>query len=200
MGLHTPFGLLYSGSSDAVSAYWRYQALAILLERTDAKYIVLPEAIAGWWGNPTEDLWRPTSELFASQGRTFFVGGETSLRGTKKYYNVVQIRGKNHGTVEQRYPVPLSMWNPFEEDGAMAEFFRGNGLVKVDDLTVGVLICYESYVYYPSLVTLMNRPDVLVVASNHWWSRTTNIPIMSDKSAASWALLFDVPLVLSKNI
>jgi hypothetical protein len=46
----------------------------------------------------------------------------------------------------------------------------------------------------------MHRPDVLVAISNSWWSRTTNIPLLSDKSITSWALLFDVPLVLSKNI
>jgi hypothetical protein len=199
-GLHTPFGVLYSGSNDAVSAYLRYQILSVILEKTTAKYVVLPETIAGWWGDPTEELWRPTTELFASQGRTYFVGAETSVIGTKKYYNVVQIRGNNYGTVEQRYPVPFSMWKPFDEDGAEANFFRGGGIVKVDDLSVGVLVCYEPYLYYPCLATLTRRPDVLVAVSNSWWSRTTNIPLLSDKSVTSWALLFDVPLVLSKNI
>jgi apolipoprotein N-acyltransferase len=199
-GLYTPFGMLYSGSSNAASAYLRYRMLSVVLEKTTAKYIVLPETIAGWWGTPTEDLWRPTTDLFASQGRTYFVGAETPLRGTKKYYNVVQIRGSNHGTVEQRYPVPFSMWNPFREKGAVANFFRGGGVARVDDLSVGILICYEPYLYYPSIMTLVRRPDVLVVVSNSWWSRTTNIPLLSDKCAVSWALLFDVPLVLSKNI
>jgi hypothetical protein len=198
-GLYTPFGLLYSGSSNAAGAYLRYRTLSVVLEKTTAKYIVLPETIAGWWGAPTEELWRPTTELFASQGRTFFVGAETSLRGTKKYYNVVQIRGNNYGTVEQRYPVPVSMWNPFKEDSAVANWFGGGGIARVDDLSVGILVCYEPYLYYPSLATLIRRPDVLVVVSNSWWSRTTNLPLLSDKSVASWALLFDTPLVLSKN-
>jgi hypothetical protein len=199
-GIYTPFGMLYSGSDNAASAYLRYQMLSVIMEKTAAKYIVLPETIAGWWGHPTEELWRPTTELFASQGRTFFVGAETSLRGTKKYYNVVQVRGNNYGTVEQRYPVPVSMWNPFKETGAVANFFGGDGIVKVDDLSVGILVCYEPYLYYPCLMTLTRRPDVLVAVSNSWWSRTTNIPLLSDKSVTSWALLFDVPLVLSKNI
>jgi hypothetical protein len=199
-GIYTPFGLLYSGSSDAMSAYMRYRALSVVLEKTTERYVVLPETIAGWWGSPTEDLWRPTTELFASQGRTLFVGAETSLMGTKKYYNVVQIRGNNRGTVEQRYPVPISMWNPFREKSAVANWFGSDGIARVDDLSVGVLICYEPYLYYPCLVTLTRRPDVLVAVSNSWWSRTTNIPMLSDKSVTSWALLFDVPLVLSKNI
>jgi hypothetical protein len=199
-GLYTPFGLLYSGSSNALGAYMRYRALSAVLEKTTAKYVVLPETIAGWWGPPTEELWRPTTELFASQGRTYFVGAETPLRGTKKYFNVVQIRGNNHGTVEQRYPVPVSMWNPFREDSVVADWFGGSGIVKVDSLSVGVLVCYEPYLYFPCLMTLTRRPDVLVAVSNSWWSRTTNIPMLSDKSVTSWALLFDVPLVLSKNI
>jgi hypothetical protein len=199
-GLYTPFGLLYSGSSNAASAFMRYQILSVVLEKTTAKYVVLPETIAGWWGTPTEELWRPTTEWFASQGRTLFVGAETSLAGTKKYYNVVQIRGKNRGTVEQRYPVPFSMWNPFRENGAVADWFGGGGIARVDNLSVGILICYEPYLYYPCLATLTRRPDVLVAVSNSWWSRTTDIPMLSDKSVTSWALLFDVPLVLSKNI
>ncbi|MDR1649452.1 MAG: hypothetical protein LBR71_04255 [Synergistaceae bacterium] len=199
-GLYTPFGLLYSGSSDAMSAYMRYRMLSVVLEKTTAKYVVLPETIAGWWGSPTEDLWRPTTELFASQGRTLFVGAETALRGTKKYYNVVQIRGNNHGTVEQRCPVPIGMWNPFREKSVVANWFGGTGIAEIDGLSVGILVCYEPYLYYPCLVTLTRRPDVLVVVSNSWWSRTTNIPLLSDKSVTSWALLFDVPLVLSKNI
>ncbi|MDR2175237.1 MAG: hypothetical protein LBO82_04785 [Synergistaceae bacterium] len=199
-GIYTPFGLLYSGSSDALSAYMRYRVLSVILAKTTEKYIVLPETIAGWWGSPTEDLWRPTTDLFASQGRTFFVGAETTLRGTKKYYNVVQIRGGNTGTVRQRYTVPISMWNPFREDSVVADWFGGNGIAKVDGLSVGVLVCYEPFIYYPCLMTLTRRPDVLVAISNSWWSRTTNIPMLSDKSVTSWALLFDVPLVLSKNI
>jgi apolipoprotein N-acyltransferase len=144
-------------------------------------------------------LWSGTLDAFASKGRTLFIGAETSKRGTKKYYNVVQIRGDNRATVEQRYPVPFSMWNPFRETGTVANWFGGDGTVKIDGKSVGVLICFESYIYFPSLVTMMSRPDVLVAVSNVWWAKTTNIPLLMDKCVASWALLFDVPVVISRN-
>jgi hypothetical protein len=198
-GIYTSFGKLYSGSDDTISPYWRHQVLAILLKNSKAKYVVFPETVAGWWGMTTEALWRKETNSFAAQGRTFFVGAETTKRGTKRYYNIVQVRGKNHDTVFQRYPVPISMWRPWDGDGAVADWF-GSGIVKVDELSVGVLVCYEPYLFWPCLQTMVFRPDVLVAISNSWWSRITNIPLISDKCVASWALLFDVPMVLSKNI
>jgi hypothetical protein len=198
-GINTRFGKLFSGSDDSIGAYFRYQALSVVLARTTERYIVLPETIAGWWGKTTENLWSETTGAFALKGRTLFIGAETSKRGTKKYYNVVQVRGGANATVEQRYPVPFSMWNPFSETGTIANWFGGNGTVEVDGKSVGVLICFEAYIYFPSLVTMVSRPDVLVAVSNVWWAKTTNIPLLLDKCVKSWALLFDTPVVTSKN-
>jgi apolipoprotein N-acyltransferase len=199
-GLDTSFGVLLSGSDDSIGPYLRRQILSIMMKHSEAKYVVFPETVAGWWGMTTESLWRDDTNSFASQDRTFFVGAETTLRGTKHYYNVVQVRGKNHATVRQRYPVPFSMWRPWNEKSAVADWFGSSGTVKVDDLTVGILVCYEPYLFWPCLQTMICRPDVLVAVSNSWWSRNTNIPRISDKCVKSWALLYDVPFVLSKNL
>ncbi|MDR1019152.1 MAG: hypothetical protein LBL73_00205 [Synergistaceae bacterium] len=199
-GINTSFGRLYSGSDDSISPFLRYQFLSVILEKSPAKYAVLPETVSGWWGRTTEALWQPTTDLFRSRGKTYFTGAETTKAGTKKYYNVVQIRGANNDTVVQRFPVPFSMWKPWSDDGAVADWFGSNGIVTIDGMSVGLLICFEPYLYFPFLVTMLNGPDIIVVVSNSWWSRTTNLPAMSDKCAASWSILFGTPLVLSKNI
>ncbi|MDR1740609.1 MAG: hypothetical protein LBR38_02015 [Synergistaceae bacterium] len=199
-GIYTSFGKLYSGSDDSVGPYVRYQILSIILRNSKAKYVVLPETVAGWWGNVTEMLWSDSSRLFEDGGRTFFVGAEETAYGTMKYINLVHVRGANTGSVVQRFPVPFSMWRPWSDTGAVADWFGGAGMTRVDGMKVGVLICFEPYLYLPCLTTAASRPDVLVAVSNQWWARGTNIPALSDKCIASWALLYNLPVVLAKNI
>lgn len=194
----TSFGRLYSGSDDTLGVYERHQTLAFLLRQTNRKYIVMPETVAGWWGNNTEELWQDVTKIYFESGRTYFVGAEVAKPGSKKYFNAVQIRGANHNTIAQRIPVPISMYKPWRDDGAIADIF-GLGISKVDDQRIGILICYEPFLFMPSLVTLLAAPDVLVVISNSWWAKDTNLPALSDQCAVGWALLFDVPLVISKN-
>jgi hypothetical protein len=198
-GAVTSFGLMMSGSSSELTMYMRRYYLSELLSRTAARYVVLPETVAGKWDEDTELLWSPTTVSFLQAGRTYFVGAEIFLQGTEKYYNVVQIRGANNKTIRQRFPVTYSAWRPFGDGGAIANWFDEPGTVFVDGLKVGVLICFEPFIYLPALVTMLSHPDVLVVCSNHWWCRNSNISLTSDKIAGSWSLLFNVPLVLSKN-
>jgi hypothetical protein len=127
------------------------------------------------------------------------VGAEIFLSESEKYYNVVQIRGANNRTIRQRFPVTYSAWRPFSDRGAIANWFGEPGTVMVDSFRVGLLICFEPFIYLPGFTTMILRPDVLVVCSNHWWCRNSNISLFSDKISASWALLYDVPLVLAKN-
>jgi hypothetical protein len=198
-GAVTSFGLMMSGSSSELTMYMRRYYLSELLSRTAERYVVLPETVAGKWDEDTELLWSPTTVDFLQAGRTYFVGAEIFLPGTEKYYNVVQIRGANNKTIHQRFPVTYSAWRPFGGSGAIANWFGQPGTAFVDGLKVGVLICFEPFIYLPALVTMLNHPDVLVVCSNHWWCRNSNISLTSDKIAVSWSLLFNVPLVLSKN-
>jgi apolipoprotein N-acyltransferase len=93
------------------------------------------------------------------------------------------------------------MWRPFSQNGAIADWFdKKQGIALVDGKRIGVLICYEPYLFLPPLMTMLGKPDVLVAVSNSWWSRGTNIPAISDGFMKSWALLFNVPLVISRNI
>jgi hypothetical protein len=199
--IDTEFGRLYSGSDDTLSQLERFETLARLLRQSKGKYVVLPETVGGFWGDTTEDIWNEISEEFKDAGRTYLVGAETCKEGTAKYFNVVQVRGANKDTIQQRYPVPVSMWKPYSETGAAASWFeKKNGLAVIDGKRVGILICYEPYLYIPCFITVaLKNPDVLVAVSNSWWCRDTNLPAVSDNAICSWALLFDVPVVIAKN-
>jgi predicted amidohydrolase len=193
--------MLMSGSGGVLSAYMRHRYLSELISGTNAKYVVLPETVAGRWGDATEYLWAGTTLDFLQNGRTYFVGADTEKVEGKKYHNVVQVRGANNMTVRQRFPVTYASWSPFGDEGIAANWFgESAGIVSVDNLKVGVLICFEPFIYLPPLVTMLSGPDVLVVCSNHWWCKDSYLPLVSDKVAGSWALLFDVPLVLAKNM
>jgi hypothetical protein len=199
-GIYTSFGKLYSGSDDTLGAVERQAELSKILNMSNSKYVVLPETVAGWWGKIAENLWNDDTQKYKDEGRTYFVGAEIGEKGTSRYFNVVQIRGANSGTIAQRFPVPISMWRPFSKAGAIANWHGGNGMISIDGQKVGVLICYEPYLYLPSFVTMLNRPDIIIAVSNSWWCRDTNLPLISDKSVKSWGLLFDVPVLISKNI
>jgi hypothetical protein len=200
--VNTQFGRLYSGSEDTLSQVERFKTIAGLLRKSQGKYVVLPETVAGFWGDLTEHLWNDLNEEFREAGRTYLVGAEVYKKGTEKYFNVVQIRGANLDTIRQRFPVPISMWRPYSEKGAIASWFeKKNGLTIIDGKRVGVLICYEPYLYFPCFMTAaLKNPDVLVAVSNSWWCKDTNLPVMSDNSIYSWSLLFDIPVVIAKNI
>jgi apolipoprotein N-acyltransferase len=201
-GINTGFGKLYSGSDDTLSLYERQRTLAALLKASDGKYVVLPETVAGFWSDLTESLWDDTTDNFRMDGRTYFVGAEIYKEGIKKYYNAVQVRGQNNDTVKQRYPVPLSMWRPLSDTGAIADWFSAkHGITIIDGKRVAVLICYEPYLYYPSLVTMiLGNPEIIVAVSNSWWCKNTNLPYVSDKSVDSWGLLYGIPVVTAKNM
>jgi hypothetical protein len=201
-GIHTSYGKLYSGSDDTLSQYERYLTLKMALRKSTAKYVVLPETVAGYWSVLTESVWAATTEEYRKEGRTYIVGAEIYKDGTAKYYNAAMIRGANSGAIYQRYPVPVSMWRPFSDTGAIADWFGGkNGIAVIDGQKAAILICYEPYLYYPCLVTMLfGRADLIVAISNSWWCKETNLPTLSDKSVFSWAKLYDIPAVTAKNM
>jgi hypothetical protein len=198
--INTSFGKLLSGSDDTLDLYDRYEVLEKSLVNAKGKYVVLPETVAGWWGEVTDSLWEELTQKFAREGRTFFVGAEIGEKGTSHYRNAVVIRGRNNGVIYQRFPVPISMWMPFSGDGAVAVWFGLGSVVVMDTKRVGTLSCYEPYLYLPCLITMIQRPDIVIAVSNSWWCKGSNLPAVSDKDLESWALLFGTPVVKAKNI
>lgn len=197
-GVRTSFGRLYSGSDETVGIYQRYITLRGIADEAAAKYVVMPETVAGWWGDATEGLWSELTDRYARDGRTYFVGAEIWETPTR-YRNVMQIRGAHNMTFTQRYPVPVAMWRPWSEGGAVSDI-TGSGVVELDGVRIGIWICFEPYLFTPCFLTMLHRPDVIVVPSNSWWARETSLPAHSDQCVESWSRLFDVPAVIAKNL
>lgn len=199
-GIQTKFDRLTSGSDDSVGEYDRYRWLQDKIYTTKEKYIVLPETVAGKWSNTTEQIWQPTTDIFAAQGRTYLVGGEVQQIGSYKYHNVVKVRGVNNDEIKQRMPVPYSMWRPWDKYFGAIPAWTEKRVVEIDQQKVAILICYEPYLMFPPLVSFSAFPDILVCVSNSWWSKNSSLPALSDQNVRSWSLLFGVPYVISKNL
>ena len=62
------------------------------------------------------------------------------------------------------------------------------------------MICYE--IALPLLIfqTHWNDPDMVLVASNLWWGRETNLPDVVRLHIAAWSRLFDVPYIPAMNV
>ena len=174
-----------------------------LIERTaklPARSIALyPESLAGPWTPTTADLWRPAADRLIAKGSTVMLGAEV-FHPSGKYDNVIISVGSDAGIkYRQRMPVPISMWRPYSNQGAVAHWFDA-GVFELHGQRVAALICYEQLLVWPALVSLAHNPQVIVAPSNAWWSRDTSIPDIQRTALRAWARLFDVPLVTAFNI
>src|SRR5262249_37516759 len=92
-----------------------------------------------------------------------------------RYTNAMVVRGAQAAIVPQRIPVPIAMWNPFRPDSAELRLFRP-GLIQIENERAGIIICYEELIVWPVLITMMQRPTILVAPANDYWAASTTIP------------------------
>jgi apolipoprotein N-acyltransferase len=99
---------------------------------------------------------------------------------------------------QQRIPVPISMWKPWNGDGVPLHLF-GPGTIPVREERAAVLLCYEQLLVWPFVSSAIERPTVLVTAANDYWATGTRIPRIQKACATSWARLFGLPLLSAVN-
>ena len=75
----------------------------------------------------------------------------------------------------------------------------GSGTADVDGQRVAVLICYEQLLVWPMLRSALERPTLLIAASNEAWTAATRVPAIQHGCARAWARLFGLPLVSAIN-
>ena len=204
-GIDTEYGGTVLSGQQALANYIMraYDTNTGLIERTaklPARSIALyPESLAGPWTPTTADLWRPAADRLIAKGSTVMLGAEV-FHPSGKYDNVIISVGSDAGIkYRQRMPVPISMWRPYSNQGAVAHWFD-SGVFELHGQRVAALICYEQLLVWPALVSLAHNPQVIVAPSNAWWSRDTSIPDIQRTALRAWARLFDVPLVTAFNI
>jgi len=101
---------------------------------------------------------------------------------------------------KQRVPVPIEMWRPFMDERTRAYIFD-NPVVEDDGERMAVFICYEMFISYTYLHSMLYDPTVLIGISNLWWSRDRDdtFMFMQRNTIHLWALLMGVPFYYSYN-
>lgn len=162
---------------------------------------VLPETILGRYDGIARFDLSGVSEVLAARGSRVLVGAEVPAEGGR-YLNALVVLGGRPGDGEmavQGVPVPVSMWKPWAEDGAVADVWGRGAQVMVGGVRAGVVICYEQLLPWSILKVMAGRPDVLVGAANGWWARGTSILPIQREMMRAYGRLFGVGVVLAGN-
>jgi apolipoprotein N-acyltransferase len=169
--------------------------------RSDAKIIVLPETIAGRLNRTGLELWRDEIQRIFPD-KTVIFGAELPAGDGRKYDNaVLMVHGGRIAYIRQRIPVPFSMYKgPFAETGANLHIWDCGILPLPDGRTSAVIVCYEAFLTWPFIVSMIQKPDEIICMANLWWCRKTSLPASQERIVSLWSLLFGVPAVFARNI
>ncbi|QOF75654.1 conjugal transfer protein TraB (plasmid) [Aminobacter sp. SR38] len=167
----------------------------------EGRVVVLPESALGFWTPTLEKLWRAGLE-----GSEVSVIAGATIVDAQAYDNVMVAISADGARVlyRQRMPLPVSMWQPWlawtdQGGGARGNFFA-NPAVELGGYRIASLICYEQLILWPVLQSMIYAPEIVVATGNGWWTGGTSIVAIQRASAASWARLFDVPLITAFNL
>jgi apolipoprotein N-acyltransferase len=182
--------------ADDLAEYAIEDGLQNIAAHAQHPFLVFPEGAVRRWTVATDEFW---AGAIAGSGKTLLVGAGLPVPGTRVYNNSMVIRTE-HGraAVHQRIPVPGGMWNPFRQDG-FAMNLLDSGTADIGGKRVAVLICYEQLLVWPMLRSAVERPTVLVAASNEAWTTNTRIPAIQHACVRAWARLFGLPLISAIN-
>ncbi len=194
-GINTQLG---GGKSLQTESYdYQMQLINLVKDRAEisTRYILLPETILGSWTKTKERLWRR-----ALRDRELIVIAGATIVRPNGYENVLlRLSGEDVDVIyRQRLPVPLAMWQPWSDQGALA-FPFGGSVIEIGGTRVASFICYEAHLVWPVLTSMTSKPDLLLLASNGWWASETNIMAIQSASMQAWATLFGVRMVLVRN-
>ena len=190
-GIDTAFGHDQAGYNQQLAAV----RLVADAARAGAAVAVLPESALGQWGPTTADLWhreRADLDIAVLAGSAIFTaeGYDNVLVGLDRDGQRILYR--------QRMPVPVSMWQPWRPGGAGAYFFA-NPIIEFAGVKIAPLICYEQLIVWPILQSLWHKPDIIVAASNAWWTGGSSIGPIQRASVQAWAALFGKSMVIAFN-
>ena len=205
-GVDTRFsGLSSAGSDDAgqILASWkRVEWVKHYAEGMPSHSVsVLPETLLGSYSAVADYSLMEVKEKLTERGSRLLVGAELA-QPDGHYLNGLMVLGSREGEngfVAQGVPVPVSMWMPWAQGGAVANIFGGGGVVRVNDVRAGVLVCYEQLLSFSALKVMRAKPDVLVGAANVWWVKDASIPAIQGQMLSVYGRLFGVPVVRAVN-
>jgi apolipoprotein N-acyltransferase len=207
IAVDTSFGRLGSGSFNFEQDYDRVNMVFKELGKrniseSDAKVILLPETIAGRLNRTGLELWEDEIQKLALGDKAVIFGAELPTDDGKKYDNVILMAYQGKITyIRQRIPVPYSMYaGPFAETGANLHLWDSGVMPLPDNRQAAVIVCYEAFLTWPFITSMIQKPDVIISTANLWWCRETSLPKTQRSVVSLWALTFGVPAVLVKNM
>lgn len=160
--------------------------------------LVLPELVGDDWSmNAT--WWNRIDRRLRERGQTVLLGAYKPVPHGKQYENLIVTIGSDaHKEIRARVPVPISMWKPWADDGALTHW-SGDGILTVAGKRTAVVVCYEQLLMWPVMVSMMQKPDVLIAPANDWWATKTKIPEMQQQAVQAWSRIFSVPFIWATN-
>jgi len=173
------------------------QQLQVIEEITDRtnrgphSVVIWPESMVDHFNQATEAFWPALAK-----GKTVAFGA--TLSNGRGLRNVVMFRGTDAPTpVDERFPVPVAMWQPFANRGV--ELNLHSPVRNLAGQRAAFFICYEQLLAAAYLPLLLEQPTILVAQSNTYWVRNTHIPTVQQATLRSWARLFGVPYLQAVN-
>lgn len=188
---------------DAESEYSRlqtvqHQVMSQIRAHPEAKVFVLPELVGGNW-DANAIWWEDIGEQLNARGQTALIGAYLPYARNHRYVNALFSIGRDPDwALVDRVPVPISMWRPWDSQSATA-FWWESGVTSIAGIRAASLVCYEQLLIWPIAVSMANRPEIIVGASNVWWARGTSIPAIQHQAVSAWARLLNIPSVWAKN-
>ena len=181
----------------ATDAFWNRTLTTLRLR---GKTIVVGAKIVepGWTSELlNRDLTGSITTLNSTQpprGLAAPTGGEVRSR----FRNVLIVRGLQETVFEQRVPVPIGMWRPFDHTGAPLHL-NGAAVLPIAGERAAVLICYEQLLTWPILASMIHHPTMIIAVANDHWASGTTIPKFQLNAVRAWARLISVPYVSATN-
>ena len=173
-----------------------FRSLTWISERaknSPAQVLLFPENVLPEYSDAVTGDWMDMSSIARQSTTILFGSARTTVRFGRRE-NVFLARGALSGEYVQRVPIPLVMWGRDTE----AHLF-GPGTLRIGDESAAVLLCYEQLLVAPVLQSFIDRPNVLLAASNLYWARGTSIDRIESVCVQAWARLFGVSFLRAVN-
>lgn len=186
---------------DAADAMRNYQT-ALYIQKTalksPASVVIFPESLLRW-NSATEAFWRPSLQKLHDANRTMVLGATIVQPGASgDYRNVAVLRGADNQVIDQRIPIPFTMWNPLASPTVPLNLY-GSAMLHTHHQNAALLICYEQLLTLPLAQSMMEKPSLLVGIANDYWAKGTYFPAIQLQNLRAWGQLFNIPVVTAVN-
>ncbi|WP_447123081.1 hypothetical protein [Glaciimonas sp. GG7] len=203
VGINTYYGKLSSdaGAEDSRETFRRINDVRrIAKNQSRGELQLFPETVLGSVDPVLAKVVSEVSVALANRGGSILIGAELPGHEMGSFTNAVMGLGALDGlVVRQRVPVPVAMWRPWQNTGAVADWY-GDGVVGVLGYKSAILICYEQLILWPAILSELSQPEIVIGIANNWWASNSSIPAVQAQSLHAISRLFGWKLISSVNL